>query len=170
MPESFFADCEHLLETQKQIILQGAPGTGKTFVAEKLATWWAGAPERTRTVQFHESYGYENFVKGIKPVYNPDKEETLFRPTEGVFLSFCDSTRKGSGNRYVLVIDEINRAKVSRVFGELLYLLEYRNRTTMLQSGETFSIPDQLYIIGTMNTADKSIALVDYASGDALLS
>jgi MoxR-like ATPase len=163
LPESFFADCEHLLETQKQIILQGAPGTGKTFVAEKLAAWWAGALERTRTVQFHESYGYEDFVKGIKPVYNPDKEETLFRPTEGVFLSFCDSARKGSGDRYVLVIDEINRAKVSRVFGELLYLLEYRNRTATLQSGETFSIPDQLYIIGTMNTADKSIALVDYA-------
>jgi hypothetical protein len=163
LPEWFFADCERLLETQKQLILQGPPGTGKTFVAEKLAAWWAGASDRTRTVQFHESYGYEDFVTGIKPIYNPDKAETLFRPVPGVFLSFCESVRNGGGNRYVLVIDEINRAKVSRVFGELLYLLEYRNKSAMLQSGETFSIPDQLYIIGTMNTADKSIALVDYA-------
>jgi MoxR-like ATPase/predicted RNA-binding protein with PUA-like domain len=163
LPESFFADCERLLETQKQLILQGAPGTGKTFVAEKIAAWWAGASDRTKTVQFHESYGYEDFVTGIKPIYNPDKAETLFRPVPGVFLSFCESVRNGGGNRYVLVIDEINRAKISRVFGELLYLLEYRNKTATLQSGETFSIPDQLYIIGTMNTADKSIALVDYA-------
>jgi MoxR-like ATPase len=163
LPEAFFADCERLLETQKQLILQGSPGTGKTFVAEKLAAWWAGASERTKTVQFHESYGYEDFVEGIKPLYNPEKDETLFRPMPGVFLSFCEGARDGSGNRYVLVIDEINRAKISRVFGELLYLLEYRNKTVTLQSGEAFSIPDYLYIIGTMNTADKSIALVDYA-------
>ena len=163
LPEAFFADCERLLETQKQLILQGSPGTGKTFVAEKLAAWWAGASERTKTVQFHESYGYEDFVEGIKPLYNSDKDETLFRPMPGVFLSFCKDARDGSGNRYVLIIDEINRAKISRVFGELLYLLEYRNKTVTLQSGKAFSIPDDLYIIGTMNTADKSIALVDYA-------
>jgi hypothetical protein len=163
LPESFFADCERLLETQKQLILQGSPGTGKTFVAEKLATWWAGAPERTKTVQFHESYGYEDFVEGIKPLYNSDKDETLFRPMPGVFLSFCRDARGDDKNRYVLVIDEINRAKISRVFGELLYLLEYRNKVVTLQSGQAFSIPDNLYIIGTMNTADKSIALVDYA-------
>jgi 5-methylcytosine-specific restriction protein B len=163
LPETFFADCEHLLETQKQLILQGSPGTGKTFVAEKLAAWWAGAADRTKTVQFHESYGYEDFVEGIKPHYDPEKDVTLFRPMPGVFLAFCTNARDGGGNRYVLVIDEINRAKISRVFGELLYLLEYRNKTVTLQSGEAFSIPDELYIIGTMNTADKSIALVDYA-------
>src|ERR1019366_5061237 len=103
LPEAFFADCERLLETQKQLILQGSPGTGKTFVAEKLAAWWAGASERAKTVQFHESYGYEDFVEGIKPLYNSDKDETLFRPMPGVFLSFCKDARDGSGNRYVLI-------------------------------------------------------------------
>jgi 5-methylcytosine-specific restriction protein B len=163
LPESFYVDCERLLEGQKQIILQGAPGTGKTFVAEKLATWWAGAPERTQTVQFHESYGYEDFVHGIKPQYDSDKDRTLFRPIPGIFVVFCEVARGNGENRYVLVIDEINRAKVSRVFGELLYLLEYRNKSVLIQSGEKFSIPPKVYIIGTMNTADKSIALVDYA-------
>ena len=165
LPESFFRDCERLLGKHKQIILQGAPGTGKTFVAQKLATWWAGDLEHTRIIQFHESYGYEDFVYGIKPQYNPDKDQTLFRPVAGVFLKFCEAAAKDSNPlaRYVLVIDEINRAKISRVFGELLYLLEYRDRSVTLQSGEEFSIPKNVYIVGTMNTSDKSIALVDYA-------
>ncbi len=163
LPESFFADCERLLQGQRQLILQGAPGTGKTFVAEKLAAWWAGDPARAQTIQFHESYGYEDFVGGIKPHYNPETDQTQFRPVLGVFISFCEAARRDGGNHYVLVIDEINRAKVSRVFGELLYLLEYRKKSAVLQSGERFTIPENLYIVGTMNTADKSIALVDYA-------
>jgi AAA domain (dynein-related subfamily)/EVE domain len=163
LPESFFVDCEKLLSDYQQVILQGAPGTGKTFVGQKLATWRAGAAERVQTVQFHESYGYEDFVYGIRPEYDSPSKQTFFRPIPGVFLKFCDLSRKDPQNRYVLVIDEINRAKVSRVFGELLYLLEYRKKSLVMQSGEEFSIPHNLDIIGTMNTADKSIAVVDYA-------
>jgi MoxR-like ATPase len=163
LPESFFVDCEILLNDYKQIILQGAPGTGKTFVAQKLATWWAGALERVKTVQFHESYGYEDFVYGIKPQYDPGSKQTFFKPVLGVFLEFCAAARSDPKNRYALIVDEINRAKVSRVFGELLYLLEYREKSLTLQSGDEFAIPRNLVIIGTMNTADKSIAVVDYA-------
>ena len=166
LPEKFFIDCEKLLETKKQIVLQGAPGTGKTFVAEQLATLWAGASERVKVVQFHESYGYEDFVHGLKPSRDPITKQTAFVPTQGIFLRFCEEIRRDETTpqrRYVLLIDEINRAKTARVFGELLYLLEYRENTVELQDGTPFSIPPNLYIIGTMNTTDKSIALVDYA-------
>ena len=162
LPESFFRDCERLLRSKKQVILQGAPGTGKTFVAEKLAALWTGDPRRVKIVQFHESFGYEDFVFGIKPKVGPDGK-TAFCPEQGLFLRFCEDVRKGVPERFVLLIDEINRAKTARVFGELLFLLEYRERNVELQSGHTFSIPENLYIVGTMNTTDKSIALVDYA-------
>jgi 5-methylcytosine-specific restriction protein B len=166
LPESFFVDCEQLLATKKQIVLQGAPGTGKTFVAEQLATLWAGDAERVKVVQFHESYGYEDFVHGLKPKLNPTTNRTAFVPTPGIFLRFCEEIEKDKTvpqPHYVLLIDEINRAKTARVFGELLYLLEYRVKEVELQNGTRFSIPPNLYIIGTMNTTDKSIALVDYA-------
>ena len=166
LSESFFADCEMLLSTKKQLILQGAPGTGKTFVAEQLAILWAGDQSRVKVVQFHESYGYEDFVHGIKPECDPGTRRTSFVPTPGIFLRLCEEIRKDTATpepRYVLLIDEINRAKTARVFGELLYLLEYREKEVELQNGMRFSIPPNLYIIGTMNTTDKSIALVDYA-------
>jgi 5-methylcytosine-specific restriction protein B len=158
----FFEDCERLLVQKKQIILQGAPGTGKTFVATELAELWAGSAGRVKTVQFHESYGYEDFVFGIKPRTNPETGTTAFNQEEGIFIKVCEEARNSNEN-HVLVIDEINRAKTARVFGELLYLLEYREKDVELQSGRSFSIPENLYIIGTMNTLDKSIALVDYA-------
>ena len=163
LPEGFFKDCERLLETKKQIVLQGAPGTGKTFVAEELALLWAGGKQRIKVVQFHESYGYEDFIFGIKPTFDPETQRTAFRPEQGTFLRFCEQIRKANGERHVLLIDEINRAKIARVFGELLYLLEYRDREVELQNGTVFSIPENLFVIGTMNTTDKSIALVDYA-------
>lgn len=166
LPEAFFADCEQLLEAKKQIVLQGAPGTGKTFVAEKLAALWSGGEERVKVVQFHESYGYEDFVHGLKPEHDPVTKQTAFVPNPGVFLRFCEEIEKDKTTpqpRYVLLIDEINRAKTARVFGELLYLLEYRDKVVELQNGTSFSIPPNLYVIGTMNTTDKSIALVDYA-------
>jgi 5-methylcytosine-specific restriction protein B len=162
LPVAFFEDCERLLKTKRQFILQGAPGTGKTFVAEKLAAWWAGENGRVLPVQFHESYGYEDFIHGIRPHYDADTKTTFFKPEDGVFLKFCDSARNSSA-RHVLIIDEINRAKTARVFGELLWLLEYRKKSITLQYGQEFSIPDNVYIIGTMNTVDRSIALVDYA-------
>src|SRR6266496_437100 len=158
----FFADFEQLLKTKRQVILQGAPGTGKTFVAKEVAQFWAGDATRVQTIQFHESYGYEDFVFGIKPSINAQTNETQFRTEQGVFVNFCERVRS-STEQHVFIIDEINRAKSARVFGELLYLLEYRKETVQLQSGEEFSIPVNLCIIGTMNTADKSIALVDYA-------
>jgi 5-methylcytosine-specific restriction protein B len=164
LPEAFFQNCERLLESKKQIILQGAPGTGKTFVAEKLAELWAGDRSRVKIVQFHESFGYEDFIHGIKPERDPVTGKTAFVPKDGLFLRLCEQVRSdASGSKYVLLIDEINRAKTARVFGELLYLLEYRDRDVELQHGQPFSIPPNLYIMGTMNTTDKSIALVDYA-------
>jgi len=162
LPIEFFSDCEHLLRTKQQIILQGVPGTGKTFVADKLATWWAGSEKRTEIVQFHENYGYEDFMQGIRP--EPDSTGSVsFRLRNGVFMDFCEKARLDDGNRYVLIIDEINRGKPTRVFGELLYLLEYRDKKMRLQSGEHFSIPANVFLIATMNTIDRSIALVDYA-------
>lgn len=157
----FFRDCEQLLTDKKQLILQGAPGTGKTWVAEALAEFWAESSNRVKTVQFHESYGYEDFVFGIKPRVD-SKGQTAFVPEEGLFIKFCRQVRESKA-KFVLVIDEINRAKTARVFGELLYLLEYRDKEVQLSSGEMFSIPPNLYVVGTMNTVDKSIALVDYA-------
>jgi 5-methylcytosine-specific restriction protein B len=164
MPEAFFRNCERLLYSKKQIILQGAPGTGKTFIAEKLAALWAGDSKRVKIVQFHESFGYEDFIYGIKPRVGVDGK-TAFYPEPGLFLRFCeDEVRKGAPEQnFILLIDEINRAKTARVFGELLFLLEYRDREVELQNGAKFSIPPNLYVIGTMNTTDKSIALVDYA-------
>ncbi len=162
LPPEFFADFEQLLLTKKQVILQGAPGTGKTFVAKEVANFWAGDPDRVEILQFHESYGYEDFVYGIKPVVDRTTGNTGFRSENGLFIEYCDRVRN-SDKPHVLIIDEINRAKSARVFGELLYLLEYRKESVRLQSGEKFAIPENLYIIGTMNTADKSIALVDYA-------
>lgn len=164
MPEEFYRNCERLLHSKKQIILQGAPGTGKTFIAEKLAALWAEDSKRVKVVQFHESFGYEDFVFGIKPRVGADGK-TAFCAERGLFIRFCeDEVRKGAPEeKFVLLIDEINRAKTARVFGELLYLLEYRDREVELQNGTKFSIPTNLYIIGTMNITDKSIALVDYA-------
>jgi 5-methylcytosine-specific restriction protein B len=162
LPLEFFEDCEELLTTKKQLILQGAPGTGKTFVAKHLANWWAVDPARTMLVQFHESYGYEDFVHGIKPI-EPRDGIVGFAPHDGTLVQLSEEARKYPDHRYVLIIDEINRGKPARVFGELLYLLEYRNESVILQSGKKFSLPPNLYFIGTMNTVDKSIALVDYA-------
>ena len=107
-----------------------------------------------------------DFVHGIRPQRDPVTQQTAFVPTQGLILNFCEEIEKDKTvppNSYVLLIDEINRAKTARVFGELLYLLEYREKEVELQNGKPFSIPSNLYIIGTMNTTDKSIALVDYA-------
>jgi 5-methylcytosine-specific restriction protein B len=150
------------LKRKQQVIFYGPPGTGKTYVAERLAKHVVGGGTGfTELVQFHPAYAYEDFIQGIRP--STDREKGLRYDVEpGVFLRFCSRAR-GTKDPCVFVIDEINRANLSRVFGELMYLLEYRDREIPLAGSRTFRIPENVYIIGTMNTADRSIALVDHA-------
>ena len=149
------------LERKKHIVFQGPPGTGKTFVAEKLAKVLKGkGGGLIETVQFHPSYSYEDFIEGIRPELSDNQVTYNLKP--GRFLEFCDDS-KNTEDASVLIIDEINRANLSRVFGELMYLLEYRDKEIPLSGGSMFKIPDNVYLIGTMNTADRSIALVDHA-------
>ena len=165
-----FWDAEHLrniqrlLEDKRQIVFYGPPGTGKTFVAQELARHFAGAEGSTDLVQFHPSYAYEDFVEGFRPA---DKNgHPGFDLREGPLKRIADAARDRPEARHILVIDEINRGNVARVFGELYFLLEYRDREISLQYSEAedpFSLPKNLWFIATMNTADRSIALVDAA-------
>lgn len=146
-----------------QAILQGPPGTGKTYMAEKLAQHLIGGGDGfSELVQFHPGYSYEDFIQGIRP-QTGQNGQLMYPMVPGRFLEFCKKAESCQG-RCVLIIDEINRANLSSVFGELMYLLEYRDREIPLAgSSEPFSIPANVRIIGTMNTADRSIALVDSA-------
>ena len=158
----FLRRIEALLEDKRQVIFQGPPGTGKTFVARKLAACLAGSPERVRLVQFHPSYAYEDFVQGFRPAL--DGGSARFTLRDGPLLAMARRARSRPKAKHFLVIDEINRGNLAKVFGELYFLLEYRDAPIQLQySNAEFSLPDNLYIIGTMNTADRSIALVDLA-------
>ncbi|MBW7882764.1 MAG: AAA family ATPase [Caldilineaceae bacterium] len=151
------------LRRKRQVIFYGPPGTGKTFVAQKLAQHLIGGGRGfMEIVQFHPAYAYEDFVQGIRPRARADGG--LDYPVKaGRFLEFCRKAEQ-SEDPCVLIIDEINRANLARVFGELMYLLEYRDREIPLAAGDRpFRIPDNVYIVGTMNTADRSIALVDHA-------
>jgi MoxR-like ATPase len=158
------------LKRKQHLIFQGPPGTGKTYVAERLArVLISGSTGIVETVQFHPSYGYEDFMHGIRPVV--EEGRMRFERMPGRFLQFCkvasrrlEESTGEDGAPCVLIIDEINRANLSRVFGELMYLLEYREKAIPLAGeNKAFSIPENVYIIGTMNTADRSIALVDHA-------
>jgi MoxR-like ATPase len=167
-----------LLEDKQQIILEGPPGAGKTYVAEHLARHLTGNPlkgthnDRLSVIQFHQSYGYEDFIQGIRPETRDGHIEYHLR--DGVFKDLVQRASDDRKNKYVMLIDEINRGNMSRIFGELLYLLEYREKSVTLPSSDektgksagsrgAFSIPDNVYIIGTMNTADRSLAQLDYA-------
>ncbi len=162
LPVSFLEDIERLLDDKRQVIFQGPPGTGKTYVAQEFARCRAGSDWRVTLVQFHPSYAYEDFVQGYRPALN-DGQPT-FELRGGPLLRAAERARAEPGETHVLVIDEINRGNLAKVFGELYFLLEYRERNIRLQySDEPFSLPGNLYIIGTMNTADRSIALVDLA-------
>ncbi len=150
------------IKRKGQAILYGPPGTGKTYVAERLAKHLIAEDNGfCDLVQFHPAYAYEDFIQGIRPVSKPDGG-LEYPVVPGRFLEFCKEASKRNGN-CVLIIDEINRANLSRVFGELMYLLEYRDREIPLAGGGNFKIPANVYIIGTMNTADRSIAMVDHA-------
>ena len=172
----FLSEIWALLEDKRQIIFQGPPGTGKTYVAQKLAKYLASlsceaAPDsssdRVTIVQFHPSYAYEDFVQGFRPTL--DENGAGFKLTDGPLLKAAKHA-KCDNERHFLIIDEINRGNLAKVFGELYFLLEYRDKKIKLQYGEgengedkNFELPENLYIIGTMNAADRSIALVDLA-------
>jgi MoxR-like ATPase len=159
---SFLEEIEELLEDKKQVIFYGPPGAGKTYVALKLAEALGGGAEEVSSVevvQFHPSYAYEDFVEGFRPT-----EDGAFKLRRGKLLSIADRAIQNPDKKFFLIIDEINRGNVAKVFGEMYFLLEYRDRDIQLQySDEPFRMPENLYFIGTMNSADRSIGLIDSA-------
>ncbi len=154
-----------LLYDKRQVIFQGPPGTGKTYVAQALANCLAGSKDRVTLVQFHPSYAYEDFVRGFRPTVIGG--QAGFDLQDGPLLRAAEKAGNDRDSKHFLIIDEINRGNLAKVFGELYFLLEYRDKKIRMQyqkEGEPdFSLPPNLYIIGTMNTADRSIALVDLA-------
>ena len=166
--EVYFSEQEYtklkfLLLNKKNVILQGAPGVGKTFAAKRLAYSIMGDKDDSRIelVQFHQNYTYEDFIMGYKPT-----GEGGFTIKPGVFYRFCRRATDDSDRAYFFIIDEINRGNLSKIFGELLMLIENDYRGTNIRLAyrdELFSVPKNLYIIGMMNTADRSLAMIDYA-------
>ena len=153
----------NLLKTKKNIILQGAPGVGKTYSAMRLAYAFMGKKDKAHIefVQFHQNYSYEDFIMGFKPT-----EDGGFKLNEGIFYKFCKKAEIDPDNPYFFIIDEINRGNLSKIFGELLMLIENSYRGVQIRlaySDVLFSIPKNIYIIGMMNTADRSLAMIDYA-------
>ena len=163
---SFLEEIRSLLEEKLQVIFQGPPGTGKTFVAKAIAEHLAGSSDRVTLVQFHPSYAYEDFVEGYRPIIMKNGHPS-FALQPGPLKRVAKAAKNDNKSKHFLIIDEINRGNLGKIFGELYYLLEYRDQSIRLQySGEEevpFKLPETLYIIGTMNTADRSIALVDLA-------
>lgn len=166
MPQASLQEIIDLLASRQQIVLYGPPGTGKTFVAKALARHVIGPDDRSRMqlVQFHPSYAYEDFFEGYRPDLTAGGEAT-FSLQEGPLARIAREARENPGAPYVLIVDEMNRANLAKVFGELYFLLEYRNESINLQyrPDVAFRLPRNLFIIGTMNTADRSIALLDAA-------
>lgn len=165
-----------LLVAKKQFIFEGPPGSGKTFIADKFARYFTGNPldgdhdDRIELVQFHQSYGYEDFVQGIRPETSGGQLTYHVKP--GIFLEMCERAESRPDEKFVLIIDEINRGNLSRIFGELLMALEYRDKPVRLAnrwvdsqgtSRSNLQIPENLYLIGTMNSTDRSLAMIDYA-------
>ena len=162
MSEQDYETLVNVLKMKKNIILQGAPGVGKTFTAKRLAYSIIGAknPDRVQMIQFHQSYSYEDFIEGYRPTENG------FTIKKGSFYKFCKLAEDDDENDYFFIIDEINRGNLSKIFGELFMLIEKDKRGIELQllySDENFSVPPNVYIIGMMNTADRRLAMLDYA-------
>ena len=162
MTEKRYENLVAVLRNKKNIILQGAPGVGKTFAARRLAWSMMGEKDDSRIefVQFHQNYSYEDFMMGYKPV------EDGFELKYGIFYRFCQKATNQPDKEFFFIIDEINRGNMSKIFGELLMLIEkdYRGtKATLAYNGLSFFVPKNLYIIGMMNTADRSLAMIDYA-------
>ena len=164
MSEDEYNTLVQLVSAKKNVILQGAPGVGKTFAARRLAYSMMGVQdsERVMMIQFHQSYSYEDFIMGYRPTENGG-----FVLKKGPFYNFCKKAESDSDNDYFFIIDEINRGNLSKIFGELFMLIETDKREKvklqLLYSDEKFSVPNNIYIIGMMNTADRSLAMLDYA-------
>lgn len=162
MDEDTYNTLTELLEAKYNVILQGAPGVGKTFAAKRLAYSIMGQKDTSRVamVQFHQSYSYEDFIQG----YRPSKDG--FELVNGAFYKFCKEAEEDNERPYFFIIDEINRGNLSKILGELMMLIEKDKRgekIKLLYSNEWFTVPQNVRIIGMMNTADRSLALMDYA-------
>ncbi len=157
-------ELKQLLAYKKNIVLQGPPGVGKSFLSDRLAYLILGSkrPDRVRKVQFHQSYSYEDFVEGYRPTENGH-----FTLQQGIFYQCCQEAKRLPHLPFILIIDEINRGNLSKIFGELLLLIEADKRNQPIRltysPNSSFVVPPNLYLIGTMNTADRSLAMVDYA-------
>ncbi len=162
MTDENYDQLSAILHRKKNIILQGAPGVGKTFAAKRLAYSIMGAKDDSRVamVQFHQSYTYEDFIMGFRPTCSG------FELRKGIFYNFCKKAEVDIDHAYFFIIDEINRGNLSKIFGELFMLIESDKRGTpvqLLYTDEVFTVPENVYIIGMMNTADRSLAMLDYA-------
>ncbi|MDR0900814.1 MAG: DUF3578 domain-containing protein, partial [Methanobrevibacter sp.] len=164
--EEDYDELVNLIERKKNIILNGPPGVGKTFIARLLAYSLIESKDTDRVefVQFHQSYSYEDFIQG----YRPDEES--FKLEDGIFYKFCQKAKENPNKNYYFIIDEINRGNISKIFGELMMLIEKDKRyedfaipLTYSNQDSKFYVPENLYIIGMMNTADRSLAMIDYA-------
>lgn len=163
LPLDWLRDVLWLIEDKKAVVFYGPPGTGKTFIAQRIAEFIQPAGDLRALVQMHPSYGYEEFFEGFRPDVDGDGQMRL-KKTDGPLKKLINAANERD-DRTVLILDEMNRGNLPRVFGELYFLLEYRDKQTplMYSPGESFSLPDDFILIGTMNTADRSVALLDQA-------